>query len=90
VFNALRHVVRDILDWHCGDGRALRMIIPTIIVTLKILVIAMAMAAVVEMLLLIAIDVTMLVAILMTSLAIAMLIRQHDMLFVLANILTLE
>jgi hypothetical protein len=56
VFNSLRHVVRDILDWHRGDGRALRMIIPTIIVTLKILMMVMAMAAVVEMLLLIAID----------------------------------
>ena len=57
------------------------------IVIFKILVILMAMAAVVEMLLLIAIDVTMLVLILMTSLAIAMLIRQHDLHIVFANIL---
>ncbi len=90
MFNSLRHVVRDILDWHRGDGRALRMIIPTIIVTFKILVMAMAMAAVVEILMLIAIDMTMLLAIVMMSLAIAMFIRQHDLHIVFANILTLE
>ncbi len=50
----------------------------------------MAMAAVVEMLLLIAIDVAMLVVILMTSLAIAMLIRRHDLHIVFANIVYLK
>ena len=77
-------------DWHRGDGCALRMIIPTIIVTLKVLMLAMAMEAVVEILMLIAIDVTMLVAILMTSLVIAMLIRQHDLHIVFADILNLK
>jgi hypothetical protein len=42
-------------DWRCGDGCALVIIITVIIVTLKLLDTAMAMAAVVEMLLLIAI-----------------------------------
>ena len=64
--------------------------ITAIIVILKILVMLMVMAALVEMLLLIAIDVTMLALILMTSLAIAMLIRQHDLHhIVFANILYL-
>jgi hypothetical protein len=63
-------------DLHCGDGCALVMKITASIVILK-------------MLLLIAIDVTMLVLILMTSLAIAMLIRQHDLHVVFANILYL-
>ena len=51
----MRHDVRDILDWRCGDGCALVIIITASIVTLKHLDMAMAMAAVVEMLLLIAI-----------------------------------
>ena len=85
----LRHDVRDTLDCHRGDGCALIMITASIVI-FKILVILMAMAAVVEMLLLIAIDVTMLVLILMTSLAIAMLIRQHDLHIVFANILNLK
>ncbi len=76
-------------DLRCGDGCALVIIITASIVILTILVMLMAMAAVVEMLLLIAIDVTMLVLILMTSLAIAMLIRQHDLHIVFANILYL-
>ena len=42
-------------DWHCGDGCALVIIITASIVTLKLLDMATAMAAVVEMLLLIAI-----------------------------------
>ena len=41
-------------DWHYGDGCALVIIITAIIVTLKLLDMAMAMAAVVEILMLIA------------------------------------
>ena len=76
-------------DLRCGDGCALVKIITASFVILTILVMLMAMAAVVERLLLIAIDVTMLVLILMTSLAIAMLIRRHDLHIVFANILYL-
>jgi hypothetical protein len=86
----LRHVARDILDWHCGDGCTLVMILPTSIVILKILVMLMAMATVVEMLMVIAIDMTMLVEILMMSLAIAMLIRQDDLHIMFAYILYLK
>ena len=86
----LPHVAFDMRDLRCGDGCAMVIIITASIVILTILVMLMAMAAVVEMLLLIAIDVTMLVLILMTSLAIAMLIRQHDLHIVFANILNLK
>ncbi len=79
-----------ILDWHCVDGCALMMSIPTSIVILKILVMLMAMAAVFEMLMLIAIEMTMLLVMLMMSTAIAVFFRQVDLRTVFANILYLK
>ena len=66
------------------------MSIPTSILILKILVMLIAMASVVEMLMLIAIDMTLLLEILMMSTAIAVLFRQDDLRIVFANILYLK